>query len=160
LCARSPLVPFLEAAPSCMPQTLRIHLNAVFPTSYPFPKAVFAVSDGSGTGRIHAMCASLERFLLASRSPPLAKMGIRWSGLFWECFAQVRHHGLDCRTPMLLLGTLTVEWSQNDGHLPIMRGCQSKHPLCEILALVSRIPRRDRSWHWVFLWHVCRVSTH
>src|SRR6266567_1217311 len=38
LCARSPTVPFLVAAPSCMPHSLLIHLKAVSTLHTPFPR--------------------------------------------------------------------------------------------------------------------------
>src|SRR5450755_1744464 len=80
--------------------------------------------------------------------------------LLWDLFAQLRHYCFYRRTQLLFLRTIAVEWSQKDGNIPVMSGCQSEHLLFEILAVIPRIPIRDRYWHRVFLWHVCIVSTH
>ena len=131
--ARSPIVPSLEADPSCGPHSPLTHLRAVA-TLIRSSSALFArggfwnATDPPDVGVIVALHIGLAVSATVKNGDPLLL-------LFWQLLTQLGHHlftaALRCSLSELLPSVVGERWD-----ISIMGGCQCTHPLLEILAVI------------------------
>src|SRR6266576_214694 len=59
--------------------------------------------------------------------------------LCWQRLTQLRHHIGDDGTDTLFIAAIAIQWTHEDGNIPIMGRDEPYHPLFEIGSVISRI---------------------